>query len=74
MSFIEKIKQPILAEMQEFENVFNTVLNSDNTLLTSVHEYVMHGHGKKLRPILTILAAKLFGEVNKATIEIRVYP
>lgn len=68
MSFIEKIKQPILAEMQEFENVFNTVLNSDNTLLTSVHEYVMHGQGKKLRPILTILAAKLFGEVNKATL------
>lgn len=57
MSFIEKIKQPIHAEMQEFENVFNTVLNSDNTLLTSVHEYVMHGQGK-LRPILTILAAK----------------
>ncbi len=68
MSFIEKIKQPIHAEMQEFENVFNTVLNSDNTLLTSVHEYVMHGQGKKLRPILTILAAKLFGEVNKATL------
>ena len=68
MSFIEKIKQPILAEMEEFENVFNTVLNSDNTLLTSVHEYVMHGQGKKLRPILTILAAKLFGEVNKATL------
>lgn len=67
MSFIEKIKQPILAEMQEFEHIFNTALKSDNTLLKSIHEYVMHGQGKKLRPILTILAAKLFGEVNNAT-------
>ncbi|MBP1664188.1 MAG: Polyprenyl synthetase [Bacteroidetes bacterium] len=68
MSFIEKIRQPILAELQEFENVFNTVLKSDNTLLSNVHEYVMQGHGKKMRPILTILAAKLFGEINKATL------
>lgn len=68
MNFIEKIKQPILAELQAFEDVFNTVLKSDNTLLTTVHEYVMQGHGKKLRPILTILAAKLFGEINNTTL------
>ena len=68
MSFIDKIRQPILAELREFENVFNTVLKSDNTLLSNVHEYVMQGHGKKMRPILTILAAKLFGEVNQSTL------
>jgi len=28
----------------------------------------MQGHGKKLRPILTILAAKLFGEINNTTL------
>ena len=68
MSFIESIKQPIAAEMQEFENIYSTVLDNDNWLLKNVHEYIMEGSGKKLRPILTILSAKLFGKVNKATL------
>ena len=68
MNYIEKIKSPILAEMQEFEKVYALVLDSDNTLLSSVHSYVMEGSGKKLRPILTLLAAKLLGEVNDETL------
>ncbi len=68
MNFIDKIKRPILAEMQEFENVYHTVLDSENKLLSSVHNYIMEGSGKKLRPILTMLAAKLLGDVNKETL------
>lgn len=68
MNFIEKIKSPILAEMQEFEKVYVKVLNSDNTLLNNVHDYIMEGSGKKLRPILTLLAAKLLGKVNDETL------
>ena len=67
MSFIESIKRPIEAEMREFEKMYATVLDSDNPLLKNVHEYIMEGSGKKLRPILTILAAKLFGNVTEAT-------
>lgn len=68
MSFIESIKEPISAEMREFEKIYSTVLDSTNLLLKNVHEYIMQGSGKKLRPILTILSAKLFNNVNPATL------
>lgn len=68
MNYIEKIKSPILAELQEFKNVYAQVLDSDNKLLSSVHSYIMEGKGKKLRPILTLLAAKLLGEVTNETL------
>lgn len=68
MDYIERIKMPILAEMHEFDRVYSEVLNSDNELLVNVHNYIMAASGKKLRPILTILAAKLLGPVNEATL------
>lgn len=68
MDYIEKIKKPILAEMQEFERIYSEVLKNDNELLVNVHNYIMAASGKRLRPILTILAAKLLGEVNQATL------
>ena len=68
MNYIEKIKRPILAEMLEFEKIYAKVLDSDNNLLSNVHAYVMEGSGKKLRPILTLLAAKLLGKINDETL------
>ncbi len=68
MSHIDKIKRPIISEMEEFEKVYSKVLNNDNTLLVNVHNYIMAAGGKRLRPILTLLAAKVNGEVNKATL------
>lgn len=62
------IKEPIVAEMEQFDAVFKEVLNSDNKLLKSVHDYVIDGKGKKIRPILTLLSAKLVGSINKSTL------
>ncbi len=67
MDFIENIKKPIHNELQEFNAIYSTVLDSDNKLLEDVHNYVLEGSGKKLRPILTLLAAKLLGEVNESS-------
>lgn len=68
MSSIEIIKSPISDEMEEFEKVFFETLNNKNELLVSVHNYIMAASGKKLRPMLTILAAKMNGKVNPATL------
>ena len=68
MNYIEKIKEPILDEMQEFEQVYKKALNTNNHLLNNVYDYIMEGSGKLLRPILTILSAKLLGEVNQQTL------
>jgi octaprenyl-diphosphate synthase len=68
MNYIEKIKEPILDEMQEFERIYTKVLNTSNHLLKNVHDYIMEGSGKRLRPILTILSAKLLGKVTDQTL------
>ena len=68
MSLIEAIKKPILAEMQMFETTFGEALSTDNSLLLSVHDYVLQKSGKQLRPMMALLAAKLCGVVNTKTI------
>ncbi len=68
MNYIESIKQPIIAEMQLFEKTFASALSTDNPLLLSVNEYVLQKSGKQLRPMLVILSAKLFGEINESTL------
>ena len=68
MNFIDQIKDPILSEMHLFAETFTEELNTDNKLLLSVYEYMHQKSGKQLRPILTILSAKLCGEVNQKTI------
>lgn len=67
MSLIDNIKQPIAAEMQAFKRVFASALKSDNPLISSVNDYILEGSGKQLRPILTLLSAKLCGSVTDAT-------
>lgn len=68
MNYIEEIKEPIYAEMQSFDRFLREELNSDNELLKEVHHYVMSVGGKRLRPMITILCAKLLGNVNDATL------
>lgn len=68
MSFIDQIKKPILTDLQLFNNAFSTELSTDNELLKSVYEYTLKRSGKQLRPILTLLAAKICGEINRNSI------
>jgi octaprenyl-diphosphate synthase len=68
MSLIDEIRQPVLAEMQVFKKIFAEALKTENPLLSSINDYILQGSGKQLRPILTILAAKLcIPEVTRAT-------
>lgn len=68
MDFIEEIKLPILTEFKEFDKIYSEILNSDNKLLEDVHNYIIAGSGKKVRPILTLLSAKLTGKISNETL------
>jgi octaprenyl-diphosphate synthase len=68
MKIIDEIRKPILFELQLLADTFVEPLNTDNELLLSVNEYMLNMSGKQLRPIITILSAKICGEVNKNTI------
>ncbi len=65
---IERVKQNISAEMEEFGRQFESVLHTRLPLADSVIRYFLSRSGKQLRPIVTILAAKLIGQVNSSTI------
>lgn len=64
MDVLKLIKEPIEAEMEEYRRVFDSCMQSDNALLQEVLDMVSSRMGKMMRPILTLLSAKLLGKVN----------
>jgi len=69
MSLIQNIRQPISSEMQAFNDRFKMEFVSENKILTTINSYILQTTGKQLRPILTILSAKICGEINQSTID-----
>ena len=68
MDILQQIKKPIENELNQYRNVFDSYLVHDNPLLNSALSAVSSRKGKMMRPILTILTAKLLGDVNDNTI------
>lgn len=68
MSLEESISKNIKAELELFDKTLVTSLETDNPILEGVNEYIFQRSGKKLRPKLVLLSAKLVGEVNMSTI------
>ena len=62
------IKSPISEELEDFKKLFESALSSSNLLLSSVIAHIRQKNGKMMRPILVLLAAKLFGKVCPATL------
>ena len=62
------IKSPISVELEDFKKLFDSSLSSSNLLLNSVISHIRQKNGKMMRPILVLLAAKLYGEVCPATL------
>lgn len=63
-----EIIRPIAAELQQFEAFFEQTLKADTEPTNTIMQYVLETKGKRLRPILVLLSAKLFGEVNERTL------
>ena len=65
---ITDIVQPIAAELARFEAFFAKTLHADTEPMEGIMHYVGDTRGKRLRPVLVLLSAKLFGEVNEQTL------
>ena len=68
MKNLNDIIRPIAAEMQQFEAFFEQTLKADTEPMDSIMRYVLDTQGKRLRPILVLLSAKLFGAINERTL------
>ncbi|MBR5715265.1 MAG: polyprenyl synthetase family protein [Bacteroidales bacterium] len=62
------IRNCIAEELEDFDHLFESVLRTRVPLADSVIHYFLERNGKQLRPILTLLSAKMLGKVNEATI------
>lgn len=66
MSSIAAIQQPIAAELKAFEPHFREAMRSHVALLDRVMHYIVKRKGKQMRPMFTLLSARLFGPVRES--------
>ena len=62
MQEVVKIRQPILEEMDRFEEKFKAAMASNVSLLNRITYYIASRKGKQMRPMFVFLVAKLLGE------------
>ncbi len=64
---LDDLLRPIQAELNSFQHYFENSLKSHVFLINQVMKYVIAQKGKKMRPMLLLLSAKLNGECNEQT-------
>jgi octaprenyl-diphosphate synthase len=64
---LKKISEPIEYELEEFKKEFRLAMKSRVALIDLISKYILRQKGKKIRPILVLLSAKLCGEISKRT-------
>lgn len=58
---LDQFSIPVAAELQEVEKIIAAETVSDVPLVTTVVQYIIENGGKRLRPLMTLLAARLAG-------------
>ena len=64
---LTKIILPINKELDVFQTQFSKSMKSNVALIDLITRYILRQKGKKIRPALVILSAKLCGKVNERT-------
>lgn len=67
MSSLSKISRPIKNELEQFEDIFKSAMRSDVGIVDLVARYIIRQKGKKIRPILVLLSAKISGGITERT-------
>jgi octaprenyl-diphosphate synthase len=62
---LSNIQKPIIEELSHFDSVFKNNLKSDVILVDLVARYIIKQKGKRIRPILVLLSAKLAGGITE---------
>lgn len=67
---LEAIKALIQQELNATDDVIKQQLNSSIPLINELGQYIIDSGGKRLRPMLVLLGAKLFGYTEQAHIQL----
>ena len=69
MNELHPIAQPVKKEMEVFDRLFAETLRSYNNNFQSMIDYISDKNGKRVRPLILLLSAKLCGEPNEKSID-----
>lgn len=61
------ISSPIKTELEQFNEIFKKSMKSKVGLVDLITGYIIKQKGKKIRPLLVLLSAKIAGSVNERT-------
>ena len=64
---LKEISNPIKSELDRFDEIFKEALRSNVGLVDLVARYIIRQKGKKIRPLLVLLSAKISGGVTERT-------
>ncbi len=64
---LKEISSPIKSELERFDEIFKEALRSNVGLVDLVARYIVRQKGKKIRPLLVLLSAKISGGVTERT-------
>ena len=70
MDVLDKIKAPVAAELEQFNEAFRKTLYSDNPLLEQAVEHLLKAPGKQIRPLLVLLSARMVGKIDEKVINV----
>ena len=64
MEMLKNIQERLRPELLEMNAIISDSLNTSNHLMNSIVSTYLQKKGKQIRPILVILSARMFGDVN----------
>jgi len=69
MNNLHSIAQPVKKEMEVFNRLFAEALRGHNNDFQSMIDFISGKNGKRIRPLILLLSAKLCGEPNEKSID-----
>jgi octaprenyl-diphosphate synthase len=69
MNKLQSIAQPVEKEMEGFNRFFAESLRGHNSDFQSMIDFVSGKNGKRIRPLILLLSAKLCGEPNEKSVD-----
>ena len=67
---LQKISEPIKLNLDEFDKYFDSSLESEVKTINTIVKYLVRKKGKRLRPRLSLLSAKICGDINIKTYKV----
>ena len=62
---LDKIQATMAGDIEAMNGIIRSLLHTDHDLVNSIVENYLVTKGKQIRPILVMLAARMFGEINE---------